>query len=522
MKNKNLKFNKLVVLSILIFAFFISLLNKTTIAIAETRSTNKESTNPTHPVGHKIEGAKYWDYHEEYDKFDVITGEPGGRGGGGGGGNGGTGSGSGAGSGSGSGVGNGNGTGSGSGAGSKGNGGVGNSQGGVGGGLAGSNIGGTGVGQSGTGSGSGAVGGSNNAGSGGGAGAGNNEAISAMNSLRQAINESREESYAKILETAKDRNSAMESILARERMLESIEREMAKESIKAMFYDETFSKNDETPTEASKVFTENSGPPQEEESTTARNEFKWFVDFSELFKEQETTTRETKPLDKPTLEPVAQNSNLYSNDQIMPSEADFSFYEFTDADNQIETRQNAQYVRPLEPQDFIEQTERNNQNNKKETFETVEPTAINNNEQQQKEEIQSEANKTEEQQVEVKEIEETTIEEGSGKEQEKEDLGAEGGKDRNKEADLAGLDNKNDSNDQGGGGGGQGNSDGQKRGLKIIEIDAIGGIGVGESAKSIDFMKLIINLILILCFLLGIVFHFADIQYRNEIKKGYF
>ena len=244
--------------------------------------------------------------------------------------------------------------------------------------------------------------------------------------------------------------------------------------------------------------------------------------FSELFKEQETTTRESKPLDKPTLEPVAQNSNLYSNDQIMPSETDFSFYEFTDADNQIETRQNAQYVRPLEPQDFIEQTERNNQNNKKETFETVEPTAINNNEQAQKEEIQSEANKTEEQQVEVKEIEETTIEEGSGKEKDKEALGAEGGKDRNKEADLAGLDNKNDSNGQGGGGGGSGNSDGKNKGMKIIEIDAIGGIGVGESAKSIDFMKLIINLILILCFLLGIVFHFADIQYRNEIKKGYF
>ena len=512
MKKKKIKFNKLVLTSIVIFVFLISILNKTTIAIAETRSSTTESTYATHPVGHKIDGAKYWDYHEEYDKSRVITEEGGGRGGEGGGGIGGSGGGSGGRTGS--------GTGTGTGAGSSGSGGTGNSAGGVGGGLSGTNIGGTGVGNTGTGSGQGTAGGSNNAGAGGGAGVGNNEAISAMKSLRDAINESREESYAKILETARDKNSAMESILARESMLESIEREIAKESIKARFYDETFAKNDVVPTEASKAYSEFSGPPQTEESTTARNALQWFVDFSELFKEQETT-RETNPLDQPTMEPVAQNSNLYSDQQIMPSESETRLYDFVEVENQIETRQNAQYVRPLEPQDFIEQSVQNNQNNKQETFATVEPTAAI-NEQNKVEEQQKES---ESKQQEVKETvvtEETTKEEGSGKKNEKEDLGSEGGKDRNKDADLAGDNSKNnDSSDQGGGGG-SGTSDGKNKGVKIIEIDSIGGIGVGQNGKTMDLMKLIMNLILILCFILGIIFHFIDIEYRKEVKKGYF
>ena len=503
MKKKKLKFNKIVYISILIFVFFVSLLNKTTITIAETRSSTTESTYATHPVGHKIDGAKYWDYHEEYDKSRVITEEGGGRGGEGGGGSGGSGGGSGGRIGS--------GTGTGTGAGSRGSGGTGDSNGGVGGGLSGTNIGGTGTGNTGTGSGTGSSGGSNNAGSGGGSGSGNNAAISAMNSLRQAISESIEESYAKILETAKDKNSAMESILARERMLESIEREKAQESIKAMFYDETFEKEDVIPTEASKVYSENSGPPQtEEESTTASNTFKWFVDFSELFNPPETT-RETNPLDKPTLEPVAQDSNLYSNEQIVSSETDPRFYEFTEVENQAETRQNAQYVRPLEPQDFIEQTNQNSQNKKQETLATVEPTAANTNEKENKQEVN-----------ETKETEDSTKEEGSGKENEKEDLGSEGGKDRDKEADLAGDNSKNDDSSDQGGGGGSGNSDGKNKGMKIIEIDAIGGIGAGSNGQTMDLTKLIMNLILLLCFILGIIFHFADIGYRKEIKKGYF
>lgn len=507
MKKKKLKFKKLVVLSIMIFVFFISLLNKTTVAIAETYSSSTtESTYATHPIGHKIEGAKYWDYHEEYDKSRVITGEDGGRGGSGGSGSGGSGGGTGGKTGSGS--------GSGTGAGNSGAGGIGNSAGGVGGGMAGANIGGSGTGLNGTGRGSGVSGGSNNAGAGGGTGAGNNAAISARQSLIQSINESREESYAKILETAQDKNKAMESILARESMLESIEREMARESIKAKFYDDSVVKENEIPTEASKAFSENSGPPQEiEESTTAKSVFQWFVDFSDLFKESETT-RETNPLDKPTLEPVAQNSNLVTDQDIMPSESDYRFYEFTEVENQVDTRQNAQYIRPLEPQDFIEQTTQSSQNNKQETLATAEPTAANNNEQNKAETKQEENNN----QV----TEEATKEEGSGKENEKEDLGSEGGKDRDKDADLVGDNSKNnDSSDQGGGGG-QGNADGKGKGIKIIEIDSIGGIGVGANGKSIDLMKLIINLILLLCFILGIVFHFADIGYRKEVKKGYF
>ena len=506
MKKKKLKFNKIVYISILIFVFFVSLLNKTTITIAETRSSTTESTYATHPVGHKFEGAEYYPYHPEFDKWRTIFPKPGGSGGEGGGGSGGSGGGSGGRIGS--------GTGSGTGAGNSGSGGTGNSAGGVGGGLSGTNIGGTGTGNTGTGSGTGSSGGSNNAGAGGGSGSGNNAAISAMNSLRKAISESIEESYAKILETAKDKNSAMESILARERMLESIEREKAQESIKAMFYDETFEKVDAVPTEASKVYSENSGPPQtEEESTTARNTFKWFVDFSELFNPPETT-RETNPLDKPTLEPVAQDSNLYSDEEIVSSETDPRFYEFTEVENQIETRQNAQYVRPLEPQDFIEQTDSNKQNNKQETIATVEPTSQNNNEQ---------SNKIENKELkETFETEDTTKEEGSGNENEKEDLGSEGGKDRDKEADLAGDNSKNnDSSDQGGGGG-SGNSDGKNKGMKIIEIDAIGGIGAGSNGQTMDLTKLIMNLILLLCFILGIIFHFADIGYKKEIKKGYF
>ena len=495
MNKKKKKFNKLVILSIMIFVFFISLLNKATIAIAETRAY--ESTSPTHPVGHKIDGAKYWDYHEEYDKSRVITEEGGGRGGSGGGGSGGTGGGTGGSTGSGS--------GSGTGAGNTGSGGTGNSAGGVGGGLSGTNRGGSGSGQSGTGSGSGTSGGSSNAGASGGTGAGNNEAISARHKLIQSINESREESYARILETAQDKNKAMESILERESMLESLEREKAKESIKAKFNDDTVVKENVVPTES---YSEFSGPPKEEESTTARNTFKWFVDFSELFKEQETT-RETNPLDKPTLEPVAQDGNVYSNDEIMPSETDSNFYEFTE----VETRRNAQYVRPLEPQDFIEQTEQNNQSNNQETIATQEPASNN-------DKIESVEKKQEEN--EIKETQKETEEEGSGKEKEKEDLGSEGGKDRKKDADLAGDNSKNnDSSDQGGGGG-SGSSDGKNKGVKIIEIDAVGGIGVGKNGQVMDLTKLIMNLILLLCFILGILFHFADFGYRKEVKKGYF
>ena len=58
--------------------------------------------------------------------------------------------------------------------------------------------------------------------------------------------------------------------------------------------------------------------------------------------------------------------------------------------------------------------------------------------------------------------------------------------------------------------------------MKIIEIDAIGGIGAGSNGQTMDLTKLIMNLILLLCFILGIIFHFADIGYKKEIKKGYF
>ena len=478
-KKNNKKFKYFVVISFATYIMFTSVLNKTTITHAETNATT--TTERKHPVGHKIDGAKYWDYHEEYDKERVITAEGGGRGGDGSSGSGGNSSG-----------------GDGTGVGNKGNGGSGNTQGGVGGGLAGNQIGGTGAGQNGT-------------------GQGNNEAISALRSLKQAIDESRAESYAKVLETAKDKNKAMESILARESMQESIRKEMAKESIKSKFYEETYEKIHDIPTEASKVYNENSGPPQESETTKTNNVLKWFQDFSELFNQQETT-RETNPLDVPTLEPIDPNSNIYSDDQIIPSEVNPQFYEFTEVEDnaQVETRQNAQYIRPLEPQDFIEQTEQKSQTNNVETEVTIEPTASPANRQE------TENNETYEV-TETSEIVPETSKEEVTNDVKEEDKGAEGGKDKDKDADLAGndKDNNRDSDDNGSGSG-QGNTNGNKKGIKIIEIDAIGGIGVGESSRSIDIMKLIMNLIIIICFILGFVFHYIDVPYKNEIKKGYF
>ena len=479
--------------------------------------TTTETTESRRPIGHKVAGAEYYDYLDEYDKHSIIITEGGGGAGDGSNGSGGNSSG-----------------GSGTSSGNQGNGGTGNSSGGVGGGNVGTNFGGTGTGSNGlaTGAGSSANTGSN-AGSGGGTGSGYDGAA-ALRSLRQAIEESRAESYARLLETAEDKNKAMESIRERESIQESIKKEMAKESIMQKFYGETYVKESVVPTEANKSYEENNGPPETETTAKNTNNARWFFDIVDLFIPPEST-KQPQAVDQTIEAPTHQfdRSNIYDdNNNIMPSESETQRYDFTE-DIQMQeavitnsfsetlsasAQQNAQYVRPIEPQDFIKETSKETKA-KEETKETLEPTADPN---ETTKEVTSEATQAEETK-DIPETQETIEEEGRGETKPEENEGAEGGNEREEEPDKAGTDNKdNQDSDDNGGGSGQGTTDGKQKGVKIFEIDAIGGIGAGESAVHIDLMKIIMNLILIICFISGFVFYYADIGYKRELKKGYF
>lgn len=198
--NKNLKM--LISYFILIVIFLSLVLQQTdddlyyaapTLKAATTKKTTTETTKKK-TVGHKVEGAEYYD--ELWDKFSVIA------------------------------VDNGGGSGEGGGAGDSdaqnaGNSGAYNDAGGVFGQAAGVGQG-TGSKQNQSGTGSGTTGGSTGS-----------VTADALRKLRADIDESRAESLAKVLETAANAQALAASIAAREKEQESIQKRLKQESIKA-------------------------------------------------------------------------------------------------------------------------------------------------------------------------------------------------------------------------------------------------------------------------------------------------
>ena len=499
----------------------------------------QEETKKRGPYGHAVPGAEY---HAEWkEKFSVIVSEMGGEGGSGGGANG-------------------------NGASDAGNGGEGNSSGGTGGNAAGIGTGGgvstaqgLGSGNSGNGNsiGSGVGSGGNSGSSGSGTGTGGS-GDSALRDLREMIAESRQayqreraESIARELETAKNKQKALESIEQSESIAESESRKAAQESIKVEFYGETTKSNEiiAPETVAREEYEENSEMPTKPNKETVKYEEIYQGPPATKPTVKETTVKETIKYDDldvtninnavigsrvvETVVPLEEQSRETNETTIVVNPRAIETKKFQyETEEQItptaairetmETEREREIVEPeiieheimyeTPPQFFEEEKviEENEQEFFEEPFFEPEP-----------EEMIKEENVVNDDETVVKD-EDVMVhmddEDGKGGD---EGGGLKGGNKTSDMQDNQGNDSINESKgDARDNGMFQASNTGVNKGVKIFEIERVGSIGPGTYSGSVNWTNILILLVLSLLLVIGFVSEYYYIYLLNKNKKG--
>lgn len=466
MKIKQLKNFTLYFLSIvLLLSFVLPQINNTTYLAATVAKSTTETTKRK-TVGHKIEGAEY--YEELWDKFSVIA------------------------------IDNGGGSGEGGGAGDKdasnaGNSGAYSDAGGTFGQAAGQGLGtGNTANQSGTGSGTtGKTTGSVKA--------------DALRSLKARIEESRAESIQKVIETAKNAESVLASIAERESIQNSIQKSLQQESIKAKIVQAETQKQYETPVyiEETIRFVETSAARDETHSPTSAA--------------RETASNEDRVM------PTSRLIEQIEESSIRPTPRQIEIYD--SYEEKVETR----VLSEFEPGDFVTMTNARNRitNNIEQTIvnsptsEKVEETMLESTmeifdhpiveEESTIVETETSGIKEETKEAENKDVAET--EEGKG---------SKGGQDAEKEEDMTGDDGKNESQGHADNKGQyQLETKGEHAGKKIFELDRNGNLGLDPEHLSVTNMRGLVTAVLTLLFLLGALTFVLSTK-DNSKKNNYF
>ena len=424
--------------------------------VATTTETTKKKT-----VGHKIEGAEYYD--ELWNKFSVIA------------------------------IDNGGGSGGGGGAGDNNASNAGNSR-------TYNDAGGTFGQAAGQGLGTGNT--ANQAGTGSGTSGGTTGSVKAdtLRALKAQIEESRAESLKRVLETAKDIESVSASIAERESIQSSIQKRLQQESIKAKIAQPEAQKQHETPVYIEQTTRKNMPLEIRKETsspTSAAN-----------------TPKQTEDRSVPTSRYVERVE--YRDVKIEPTpvyEEQFDLLEHIEVQTIV--------VSEIEPGDFVAETNAKNliTNNVSQTTinrptsaaaETVRETQI-----EQTLEvfdsplIEEESTIVEEESTVDESIEQTTQNESKADENkttfdEEDGRGSKGGEDAEKEEDMTGDDGENESlgnaNDRGKY---HKETEGENAGKKIFELDRNGDLGLNPEHLSVTNMKGMMTAVISLLFLLG-------------------
>lgn len=443
--------------------------------IAATVVTSTTETTRKKPVGHKIEGAEY--YEELWDKFSVIAIDNGG------------------GSGQGGGAGDSN-------ASNAGNSGTYNDAGGTFGKAAGQGLGtGNTPNQGGTGAGN----------SGGSTGSVKADALRA---LKAQIEESRAESLKRVLETAKNSESVAASIAERESIQSSIQKRMQQESIRARITQAETQKQYETP-----VYIEE----------TVRN--------NTVLETRRETIAPTSVANVPKYTeersvPTSRYVERVSNVDVMIEPTPIYEEEF----NPLSETKATVVLSDIEPGDFIVETQGKsfityNTNQtvvNSPTSERIEETMRETIQESTLEVfdspiIEEETTVVEEETAVSETIATETRSEAEDNQKAKDDedgKGSKGGDDAEKEEDMTGDDGENESegnaNDKGKY---QKETEGTYAGKKIFEIDRNGDLGLNPEHLSVTNLKGMMSAFITLLFLLGaltFVIGTKDKKYKNN------
>ena len=462
--------------------------------LAATVATSVAETTKKKPVGHKIEGAEYYD--ELWNKFSVIAIDNGGGSGGGGG------------------AGDNN-------ASNAGNSGTYNDAGGTFGQAAGQGL---GTGNT-----------ANQAGKGSGTSGGTTGSVKAdsLRALKAQIEESRAESLKRVLETAKDIESVKASIAERESIQNSIQKQLQKESVKAKIAQPETQKQHETPVYVETTRRQNttletraeiSSPtsganiPKQTESRTAPTsvaDTPRQTEASTAPTSVATTPKHTEERSVPTSRYVEKVE--YNDVKIEPTpvyEEDFNLLEHVAVETTV--------VSDIEPGDFIAET-----NAKHLVTYNVNQTIVNRPTSAAVEEthretqaeptlevfdsplIAEETTIVEEEKVTDESVEQTAqneskVDENKTTFDEEDGRGSKGGEDAEKEEDKTGDDGENESlgnaNDRGKY---QKETEGEHAGKKIFELDRNGDLGLNPEHLSVTNMKGMVFAVIMVMFLLG-------------------
>ncbi len=423
--------------SILLLSFVLPYVNNESYlaATAVAESTSKKKT-----VGHKMEGAEYYD--ELWDKFSVIAIDNGG------------------GSGEGGGAGDNN-------ASNAGNNGNYNDAGGTFGQAAGVGTG-TGNQQNQGGVGSGSTGGYTGS-----------AAADALRAIKAKAEKEREESIAKVLETASDKQAARESITKRESIEASIQKRLQQESIKAKIAAEEKSNQYETP-----VYVE---------STTRKK----------------TTYDIKKETNVPTSErEISVNDNI---EHMLPSATEKK--DIYDSNHETVVAEEIT-ISDYEPGDFIENTEAKSKVDK-DVKETVSaPTS------EKKDEYDTTAS-SESNNDETTVVDEESTEKKLDNETE-EGKGSKGGKDAEADEDQMGEAGQNESEGNAENKGKyQLETEGDYAGKKVFDLERNGNLGLDPEHLSVTNMKGFVTSTLILLFSLGALVFILSTRDKKS-SKNYF
>lgn len=432
------KAKTLILVSLIISIALSVLLSKTTddsyyaATVLGTTETTKRKT-----VGHKIEGAEF---HEElWDKINVIAADNGG----------------------GSSEGGGAGDSNSSNAGNKG---------------AYSDAGGTFGEAAGVGLGTGNKANQSGTGSGVSGGSTGSVVADALRKMKADIEESRAESIAKVLETAKDAESVAASIAERESIQASIQKKLQQESIKNKIAQAEFQKQYETP-----VYVE---------TTTRKITYESSKEITEP-----NVVNNVKYYDLDNKMPVKNdNSTVYDNNDIVPSE--MNVYDYDQANllqpttRKVDDYSDSTVEKPTGEEKQVESQVTN------ETIETFDSPII--------EEETTTDNKNQEL---------SDVEEGKG---------SKGGKDAEADEDMTGNDGENESmgnaNDRGKY---QQETEGEYAGKKVFELKQNGNLGLDPEHLSVTGLRGLVSAVITLLFLLGALLFVLSTRDRFK-RDNYF
>ena len=470
------RFISLFIVSILLMAFILPNFDGIEY-LAATVITSTTETTKRKSVGHKIEGAEYYD--ELWDKFSVIA------------------------------IDNGGGSGEGGGAGDNnaknaGNSGQYNDAGGTFGHAAGQGLG-TGNTANQPGKGSGTSGGTTGS-----------VRADALRELKAQIEESRAESLRRVLETAKNAESVAASIAERESIQSSIQKKIQQESIKAKITQAETQKQYETPVYVEETTRYNR--PLETRNETASPT------------SGAATTKYTEDRSVPTSKYVEKVEN--TDFEIEPTpvyEERFNLLEHVYVETTV--------LSEVEPGDFVAETNAkhlitytvNQTTVNRPTSEAAEETVRETQSEQTLEVFDSpliaeESTIVEEESIVNESIEQSTQNETQADENkavfdEEDGKGSKGGEDAEKEEDMTGDDGENES---------LGNADnrgkyhleteGDYAGKKIFELERNGNLGLDPEHLSVTNMKGMMTAVMTLLLLLGALTFVLST--RDKIKKN--